>query len=73
MSAPNTTAPGIGHGRNAGGVSAAGASVQNAVAPSPEKNEQFLPHSPRGSHHAMNFQGPLNSVTITGRGRPSDS
>ena len=36
------------------GVSAAGAKVQNAVAPSPEKNEQLRPQAPRGSHHGTN-------------------
>src|SRR5689334_10654189 len=68
--APNSSAAPYAIARHAGGARAAGASVQNPPAPSPATNEQFLSHSPRGSHHGTNFSGPLNSVTSAGRGRP---
>src|SRR6516162_461338 len=67
---PNKVAAAYASGRHAGGVSAAGAKVQNAVALSPEKNEQLRPQPPCGSHHATAGKVPPNSVTSTGRGRP---
>src|ERR1035437_5031390 len=71
--APGPAAAPAARPRHDGGTSAAGAIVQNAPATSPDTNEQFLSHSPRGSHQATKCSVPPNCVTSIGRGRPQCS